>query len=401
MKILKYSLALFFAFEVMMQLPASAQCPSNSNTTFTTTDEVCLGDNNGTIDIVFNDGVPPYSIALIYDVSTPKFLLPGFDFTVTQNAPNDFTLSDVPPGIYLIRVNCSDADNVNLGDTTTNGDTHVRPGIDVVANDQTPAVCEDVAGGGTSAVNLTALNAAIDGGAGHTITWYSDAGLTTPVGDPTNETVSTGSVYYAEVDDGTCTDVATVTYTVNASPAANDQTPAPLCEDVSGGGTVAGVNLTGLNSAIDGGAGHTITWYSDAGLTTPVGDPTNVTVSNGSVYYAEVDDGTCTNVATATYTVNSLPAANDQTPAVCEDVAGGGTSAVDLTALNAAIDGGAGHTITWYSDAGLTTPVGDPTNETVSTGSVYYAEVDDGTCTDVATVTYTVNATPPDAANPS
>ncbi|MCG8311440.1 MAG: gliding motility-associated C-terminal domain-containing protein [Cytophagales bacterium] len=106
-------------------------------------------------------------------------------------------------------------------------------------------------------------------------------------------------------------------------------------------------------------------------------------------------------MATVTYTVNSLPAANDQTPAVCEDVAGGGTSAVDLTALNAAIDGGAGHTITWYSDAGLTTPVGDPTNETVSTGSVYYAEVDDGTCTDVATVTYTVNATPPDAANPS
>ena len=237
------------------------------------------------------------------------------------------------------------------------------------ANNQTPAVlCEDVSGGGTVAgIDLTALNAAIDGGAGHTITWYTDAGLTTPVGDPTNETVSNGSVYYAEVDDGTCTNVATATYTVNSLPAVNNQTPA-VCEDVSGGGTAA-VDLTALNSAIDGGAGHTITWYTDAGLTTPVGDPTNETVNNGAIYYAEVSDGTCTDVATVNYTVNTLPTAADQTPLVCEDVAGGGTAAVDLTTLNAAIDGGAGHTVTWYTDAGLTTPVGDPTNETVRNGS--------------------------------
>jgi gliding motility-associated-like protein len=286
--------------------------------------------------------------------------------------------------VYYAQVDDGSCTNVATATYTVNGAPE--------ANDQTPTACEDVAGGGTAVVDLTSLNAAIDGGAGHTINWYSDAALTSPVGDPANETVSNGSVYYAQVDNGTCTSIATANYTVNSLPTANNQTPT-ACEDVAGGGRAV-VDLTSLNAAIDGGAGHTINWYSDAALTSPVGDPANETVSNGSVYYAQVDDGSCTNVATATYTVNGALEANDQTPTACEDVAGGGTAVVDLTSLNAAIDGGAGHTINWYSDAALTSPVGDPANETVSNGSVYYAQVDDGSCTNVATATYTVNGAP-------
>jgi hypothetical protein len=286
--------------------------------------------------------------------------------------------------VYYAQVDDGSCTNVATATYTVNGAPE--------ANDQTPTACEDVAGGGTAVVDLTSLNAAIDGGAGHTINWYSDAALTSPVGDPANETVSNGSVYYAQVDNGTCTSIATANYTVNSLPTANNQTPT-ACEDVVGNGTAV-VDLTSLNAAIDGGAGHTINWYSDAALTSPVGDPANETVSNGSVYYAQVDDGSCTNVATATYTVNGALEANDQTPTACEDVAGGGTAVVDLTSLNAAIDGGAGHTINWYSDAALTSPVGDPANETVSNGSVYYAQVDDGSCTNVATATYTVNGAP-------
>jgi gliding motility-associated-like protein len=302
--------------------------------------------------------------------------------TTPVSDPTNETVSD--GSVYYAQVDDGSCINVATATYTVNA----AP----VANDQTPVVCEDIAGGGTAVVDLTGLDSSIDGGAGNTVTWYSDAGLTTPVADPTNETTSDGSIYYAEVDNGGCTTVATVTYTVSPSPVANDQTPL-VCEDVAGGGTAV-VDLTSLDASIDGGAGNTVTWYSDAGLTTPVADPTNETASDGSVYYAEVDNGTCTSVATATYTVNSLPTANAQTPVVCEDVVGGGTAAIDLTSLDASIDGGAGNTVTWYSDAGLTTPVSDPTNETVSDGSVYYAQVDDGSCINVATATYTVNAAP-------
>ncbi|MFH0893850.1 MAG: T9SS type A sorting domain-containing protein, partial [Bacteroidota bacterium] len=88
---------------------------------------------------------------------------------------------------------------------------------------------------------------------------------------------------------------------------ANDQYPASLCETVAGGGTVSGINLTTWNAAIDGGTGCTHTWYSDAGLTTLVPVPTNVTVSNGLTFYDLVNNGTCTKVAIIVFTVTPIP----------------------------------------------------------------------------------------------
>jgi gliding motility-associated-like protein len=105
---------------------ARAQCPTNGNTQFVTTDEVCFGANDGTITITFTDGVPPYSIALIYDLVNLVFYIPGFDFAVTPLPGNSFQLSGLPPGIYIIRVNCSNGSTVNVGDPAVDGLTHVH-----------------------------------------------------------------------------------------------------------------------------------------------------------------------------------------------------------------------------------------------------------------------------------
>lgn len=86
-----------------------------------------------------------------------------------------------------------------------------------------------------------------------------------------------------------------------------DQYPASMCEDVVGGGTVAGIDLTSYNAAIDGGLGYTHTWYSDALLTVLVPVPTNVTVSDGLTFYDLVDNGTCTEVAQIVFTVTTKP----------------------------------------------------------------------------------------------
>jgi len=264
-----------------------------------------------------------------------------------------------------------------------------------IAIDQSPVFCEDVQGLGTIAgIDLTTYNNAIDGGLGATISWFTDLALTVVVATPTNETVSNTQTYYALVDNGNCTDTATVMFTVNALPIAIDQSPV-FCEDVQGLGTIAGIDLTTYNNAIDGGLGATISWFTDLALTVVVATPTNETVSNTQTYYALVDNGNCTDTATVMFTVNALPIAIDQSPVFCEDVQGLGTIAgIDLTTYNNAIDGGLGATISWFTDLALTVVVATPTNETVSNTQTYYALVDNGNCTDTATVVFTVNALP-------
>ena len=191
---------------------------------------------------------------------------------------------------------------------------------------------------------------------------------------------------------GSCPATSTVSLDIYDAPGATDQTLV-VCEDVSGSGTAI-FDLTSLESAVNGGVGLTFSWYADAALTSAVADPTNVNVSNADIYYVQVDDGNCQSVGQATFTVNSLPVLIDQAPAVCEDAAGSGATTVDLTSLEAAIDGGNGLIFTWYQDAGLTTAVADPVNVSVNDSDDFFASVSDGSCSDVASVTYTVNNLP-------
>ena len=110
---------------------------------------------------------------------------------------------------------------------------------------------------------------------------------------------------------------------------ANDQYPGEMCEDIAGSGTFSGIDLTLLNSTIDGGNLYIITWYNDAILSSLVVDPTNVTVSNLENFYALVDNGTCTNVAEVTYSVNYSPTLNISTTNV--QCFGENNGEIDLT----------------------------------------------------------------------
>lgn len=162
------------------------------------------------------------------------------------------------------------------------------------------------------------------------MTWYDDAGLTTPVVSPTNATVSNGQVFYVLVDNGTCSDTAMVTYTVTSTITLTDPLPI-LCEDAVGSGNVTGIDLTSYNSTVYSGGAATFDWYSDAGLTTPVGTPTNVTASNGTIFYVDVTDGNCNNNTTLTFTVNA-----QSTGTVDSTVCNGGSVTVNGTVYSSA-----------------------------------------------------------------
>jgi len=157
--------------------------------------------------------------------------------------------------------------------------------------------------------------------------------------------------------------------------------------------------------------GHTYNWVVNGG-TILAGQGTNsvsvewtitgdITVTEGSTL-AGCDATDAINPVT----VIAAPTANDQTPAnLCSEISGANAqvTGIDLTALEAAINGGVGITYTWYEDAALTIPVVTPANVIINitiTGGVYsanklfYCLVDNATCTNVATVTYTIFRTP-------
>ena len=261
------------------------------------------------------------------------------------------------------------------------------------ANDQSLAVYEDVIGGGTaSGIDLTTLETAVNGGAGVTYTWYSDAGLTILVPDPTNATATNGQQFWVEVDDGNCTNVAVVTITVNSLPEAVDQNPV-VCEDNYNTGIASNIDLTLLENAITNGSSAPVTWFHDVGLTNPVTNPNNRIVSNGEIFYAEVTTGTGSSVATVTYTVESLPEGNDITIQLWEDTFGSGTvSGVDLTSYDNMVSNGS--PVVWYEDAAFTSLVTGPGNITVNDGDIFYAFIDNGTCANRGSVEFIVRSSP-------
>ena len=109
---------------------------------------------------------------------------------------------------------------------------------------------------------------------------------------------------------GESSNTSPIAFSTGTPPVANDQTGLTVCETVAGSAQASGVDLRTSDAAIDGGSGHTITWYQDYDGTTlsnPVANPANTTVNDGQVFYAEVNDGTCSSVATVSYVVNPRP----------------------------------------------------------------------------------------------
>ena len=130
---------------------------------------------------------------------------------------------------------------------------------------------------------------------------------------------------------------------MNPLPIANDQTPVALCEDASGSGTTAGVDLTANEAAINGGA-VTYDWFSAVPPASPVATPTSVTVSNGDVFYVLVTDNItgCLDTAQVTYTVNPLPIITAPDATICKDdpITISGTAPGAIGYVWVALDGG-------------------------------------------------------------
>ncbi|HNP18580.1 MAG TPA: PKD domain-containing protein [Fulvivirga sp.] len=233
---------------------------------------------------------------------------------------------------------------------------------------------------------------------------------------------------------GSCTPTTDVVNVIrNPLPVANDITP-ELCEDLpQGSDVVVGVDLTiaaysDAITGIPGSTNRTIEYFDDAARMPidAIPDPTNVDISNTEVVYIRVTDtGTslntsCTQDATITFTVHTLPDAIDQDASnnaaeteFCEEtVASLNTKDdIDLTTLDDNVSNGAANrSVEWFVDPGpVPTTRADLTGfevpndldvDGVSDGDIFYAIVVNTltSCEDIASVTFTINPRPEDNA---
>jgi gliding motility-associated-like protein len=262
-----------------------------------------------------------------------------------------------------------------------------------VVNDQAESLWEDTQGSGTaSGVDLTLLESAVNSSTSSSFVWYSDAALTTLVADPTSVSLTNGQQFWVEVNDGFCSNVAVVSYSVASLPQAVDQ-DIVLCEDNYKSGIVSNIDLSLLESAITNNNSFAVVWFHDLALSQPVTNTTSRVVSDGEVFYAQVSTGSETSVATVTYTILSLPEGNDISVQIWEDSFGSGSVAgVNLNDYNTQVAGS--NTILWYSDASLLNPITDPTDIFVSDQDIYYAYIENGVCINRGSVQFIVRSSP-------
>ncbi|MFC2096515.1 beta strand repeat-containing protein, partial [Bacteroidota bacterium] len=255
----------------------------------------------------------------------------GSGTTVYSNATSPITF-DVTPGAtttYTITQVTEDTDASSGGPLSSTTTIFGSPVVVTVIPLPTPSIVPGQVLQTFCAGETT--NYSVTNNAGNTYNWVINGGNIL-AGQGTNAVsvewlTDPGDITITETTPETCQGTDNIDpVTINPIPTANDQTPADLCSEVGGeNAQVTGVDLTALQPAINGGGGITYTWYEDAALTTlvTVANPDltdvtiNVTINGGALFetedfYCVVSNGTCTDVATVTYTIYRTPETGPQ-----------------------------------------------------------------------------------------
>jgi Ig-like domain CHU_C associated len=233
-------------------------------------------------------------------------------------------------------------------------------------------------------INISASSSSICSGqsstlsatcAAGTLTWYSDAALTTTLASTTVSPI-TNTTYYASCVNGACKSLASnVLVSVTPTPlAASSATASPssICSGQSS--TLSASCATG-----------TLTWYSDAALTTILAS-TTVSPNTTTNYYVACVNGVCKSPSTiVTVAVTQTPLAPTSASASPSTICAGASSTLTATCATG--------TLTWYSNAALTTIVSSPVSPATTT--TYYAScVNAGCKSPSSAITVTVNPIP-------
>lgn len=228
-------------------------------------------------------------------------------------------------------------------------------------------------GGNQATFDLTNVNGIVSGGAGGTVTWYTNMAATNLIPNPGAFTSIATTVYATITINGCTSQPAAVMLNVVPAPIAS---PASLSGcDI--GGNQATFSLISLNGVVNGGSGNPVMWYTNMAATNPVANPALFTSGNAAVY-AVVSDGFCDSQPVAVQLiVTPGPTAIPTSLSACNN--GSGQATFNLTSANPTINGGTGIAVNWYLNAAATTLINNPAAFT-SGGTTVYAVLNNGTC---------------------
>jgi gliding motility-associated-like protein len=198
-------------------------------------------------------------------------------------------------------------------------------------------------GDGTADFNLSSSDSIINADNNATVSWFTDAGLSSSVPDPTNYNSGTSTVY-AEVNNGSCSTSVAVTLEIG--------TPVAISTEIQGCGSgTATFDLTSAELAVTDGGANEVKWFSDQGLTNEINNPASYSSAEGTVY-AVVGDDDCNATASVTLTIDANPTANNVTINMEEEIDGQGVANFDIGAYTTDINGGTGGVV-FYADGGV------------------------------------------------
>lgn len=288
----------------------------------------------------------------------------------TQDASHTYTSS----GTYFVSLEVTDA----LGCTKTYGES-VEVNVPVAT--ATPST-ETICSGGTTGISLTST--VIGTTYAWTVTEVGTSGATAGTGNSIAQTLTaTGATpgtttYTVTPTAAGCVGAPVdVVITVNPIPTATATNNGPLCVGDQ-------LDLTGGASALSSYSWSGPNAYSSSSQS-PTLSPVDVTMAGD--YTITVSDGTCTNTATTTVVVNTLPIATAASNSpVCEG------AQLDLT-------GGANGMTSygWIGPNSFSSSSQSPTVAVSATSAMagdYTITVDDGTCTNTAIATVVINPKP-------
>jgi hypothetical protein len=235
-------------------------------------------------------------------------------------------------------------------------------------------------------------NMILDNLASTSITWspttnlYTDAAATIPYtgGNATTlyvKSSSVGSTTYTVTSTAQstgCSTSTTVAVTINALPTLVVTNPSAVCSPAT-------VDLTVSSVTTGSDAGLTLTYWTDASVTTALTTPSAVATS-GTYYIKAVNTSGCATIQPVAVTINALPTLVVTNPsAVCSP------ATVDLTASSVTTGSDAGLTLTYWTNASATTALTTPS--AVGTSGTYYIKaVNTSGCATIQPVIVTINS---------
>lgn len=207
-----------------------------------------------------------------------------------------------------------------------------------------------------------------------TLTYWGDTAGTVAIADPT--AISSGGIYYVKSENSCGFDMQPVNVIINQAPALTIADPLPACP----GGTVDITSPT----VITGSTG-TITFWEDSAATITLANPSVVGVAGA--YYIQGANTCGSVIEPVNVTFTDVPALTISDPfAVCPP------AVVDITSPSVITGNTNNGTLSYWEDAGATTPVSNPA--AIDINGTFYIQSSNSCGSDLQPVSVVINPLP-------